>query len=314
MKKRLGVIMDAPEEINYKKDSTLAMLWEASARDYELFYLPIGSLFLRDNVPRAHYYRMHVYQDPAHFYALEAEEEGALSDFDILLMRKDPPFNDRYIYATYILERAESLGVLVVNKPQALRDANEKIFATLFPEFSPPTLISSSIKLLNAFWQEHRDIVCKPLDAMGGKSIFRIKPDEVNAQVIFETLTQYEKTFITAQQFIPEIAAGDKRILFINGDVVPDVLVRVPQAGDWRGNLAVGAKGIIKPLTDRDRQIAAALSEPFKQRGLYFVGIDVIGNYLTEINVTSPTGIREIEQGSNFPVSKRLFDALERLM
>lgn len=314
MNKRLGVVMDPVAHIHYKKDSTLSMLWEAQARGYELYYIQIGHLFLRDNQPKCKAQALKIHRNQAHWNDLSPLKEMALSNLDIILMRKDPPFDERYFYSTFILEQAEKQGVLVVNKAQALRDLNEKIFATNFPQISPPTLIAESVDLLYAFWKEYGDIVVKPLDAMGGKSIFRLRKDEVNVQVIFETLTKDETTFITAQKFIPEITAGDKRILFIGGEVVPHVLARVPQGDEWRGNLAVGAKAEIRSLTPRDQFICDELGAVFSKRGLYFVGIDVIGDYLTEINITSPTGIRELEDGLNINISAQLFDVLEKYL
>lgn len=229
----------------------------------------------------------------------------------MILMRKDPPFSEEYIYSTYILEQAERQGVLVMNRPQSLRDANEKLFATHFPEVCPPSVVTQSIATLHAFWQEHQDIVCKPLNVMGGASVFRLREGDVNANVIFETLTRNQTIYIMAQRYIPEISKyGDKRILMIDGEVVPHVLARIPQGNDWRGNLAAGAKGVVQPLSERDRYIAELVAPDLRTRGLYFVGLDVIGDYLTEINVTSPTGIREIDAVANINISAMLMDAV----
>lgn len=304
--------MDPIADIHYKKDSTLAMLFEAETRHYEIIYFEQHNLFLRDNKVFGIGHSLNVFRDDKKWFRTGEENEFELSALDVILMRKDPPFNQEYIYTTYLLELAEHDGVLVVNKPQGLRDANEKLFIANFPQCAPATVVTQSHVILKQFWQKHGDIVCKPLHTMGGKSIFRLRQNDVNANVIFDTLTNNETSFIMAQQFIPEIVNGDKRILLINGEPFPQALVRVPQGSDWRGNLAVGAKGQIEPLTERDYFICNALSESLRARGLYFVGIDVIGDYLTEINVTSPTGIRELEDGLNTNISAILFDCIEK--
>ncbi len=308
---KLGVVMDNMATVNYKKDSTLAMLWEADRRGYQLYYLEQKDLLLRDSKPYGNVHRLTMYHDANHWFDLGEKQTIPLADLNIILMRKDPPFNAEYIYATYLLEHAEKLGVLVANKPQSLRDANEKLFATDFPQCCPPNLVTCSIEKLNEFWQEHKDIVCKPLDSMGGDSIFRLRELDVNAQVVFHNLTHAGKQFIMAQKFIPDIIAGDKRILLIDGDPFPFALARVPQGKDWRGNLAVGAEGKVQPLTARDQWICEQVGSTLRAKGLYFVGIDVIGDYLTEINVTSPTGIRELDQASGLNISALLFDRLE---
>lgn len=309
---KLGVVMDPIGSIHYKKDSTLAMLWEAQARGWKLYYLELSDILLRDGIPYGDVGELSVFKDAEHWFEVSNKQRIPLAELDVILMRKDPPFNEEYIYATYILEHAERLGTLVVNRPQSLRDANEKLFATYFPQCSPPTLVTQSSAKLRAFWQEQRDIVCKPLNTMGGTSVFRLQEHEVNAAVIFEILTHNQTAFMMAQRFIPEIKNGDKRILIIDGEPVPHVLARVPQANDWRGNLAVGAKGVVQPLSDRDRWICEQVGPILRERGLYFVGLDVIGDYLTEINVTSPTGIREIDAGANINVSAMLMDVLDR--
>lgn len=309
---KLGVIMDPIGSINYKKDSTLAMLWEAQARGWELYYFEQKDMIMRDGFPYADVKSLKVMKDPARWFEFTSEKSTLpLADLDIILMRKDPPFNAEYIYSTYILEHAERLGVLVVNRPQSLRDANEKLFAAHFPQCSPSALVTQRVDKLHEFWREHKDIVCKPLDGMAGTFVFRLAENEINANVIFEVLTKNESTYIMAQKFIPEIKSGDKRILLIDGEPLPYVLARVPQANDWRGNLAAGAKGVVQPLTERDQWICSQVGPELKKRGLYFVGIDVIGDYLTEVNVTSPTGIREIENAANINISAILFDKLE---
>lgn len=307
---RLGVIMDPIGSIHYKKDSTLAMLWEAQARGWEIHYFELKDLYLRDGVPFGEARKLQVSHDANNWYTFEDKQTIPLEKLDVVLMRKDPPFNEEYIYATYILEHAERQGVLVVNRPQSLRDANEKLFATYFPQCSPPALVTQSKDKLFAFWKEHKDIVCKPLNSMGGTLVFRLQEHDVNANVIFDTLTENETKYIMAQRFIPEIKSGDKRILIIDGEAVPHVLARVPQGNDWRGNLAVGAKGVVQPLSERDQYICQQVGPVLRERGLYFVGIDVIGDYLTEINVTSPTGIREIDAGAGINVSGLLMDAI----
>ncbi|MBA3661624.1 MAG: glutathione synthase [Gammaproteobacteria bacterium] len=311
MKKKLAVIMDSFSLVHYKKDSTLAMLFEAQDRGYALYFLEQKDLFLLNDIPFGRAKNLTVFRDANQFYKLGDEQIYPLADFNIILMRKDPPFNEEYIYTTYILEHAERLGSLVVNKPQSLRDANEKLFITHFPQCIPETLVTQSAHELYQFWEKHQDIVCKPLNTMGGKMVFRLKQGEVNANVIFDTLTQGGTFYIMAQGYIPAIVAGDKRIILINGKPVMHALTRIPQGNDWRGNLAVGAKATVQPLSDRDQFICDQVGPALRERGLYFVGIDVIGDYLTEINVTSPTGIRELDAARGINISAMLFDCLE---
>lgn len=311
---RLGVVMDPIGSIHYKKDSTLAMMWEAEARGYEIYYMEMRDLFLQDGVPYAEMQRIEVAKNPDNWYQSLSQTRMPLSHLNVILMRKDPPFNEEYIYATYLLEHAEREGVLCLNRPQSLRDSNEKLFAAHFPQCTPPTIVTQSKEKLFEFWQTHHDIVCKPLNSMGGTSVFRLQPGDVNANVVFEILTKSETSYLMAQRFIPDIIKGDKRILMINGEPVPHVLARVPQGKDWRGNLAVGAKGVVQSLSDRDRWICEQVGPTLRVRGLYFVGLDIIGDYLTEINVTSPTGIREIDAGADVNVSGKLFDVIEKLL
>ena len=286
------------------------MLWEAQVRGWTIHYFEQQHLFLRDGVVYGEATILNVSKNPDIWFELKEKKIMPLSDLDLILVRKDPPFNESYIYMTYLLEYAEKQGVLVVNRPQALRDSNEKMFATYFPQCCPPTLVTQSIEKLHSFFAEHHDIVCKPLNAMGGASVFRLQAHDVNANVIFSTLTQNESTYIMAQQFIPEIKKGDKRILLIDGEPVPHVLARVPQANDWRGNLAVGAVGVVQNLSEHDRWICAQVGPILHERGLYFVGLDIIGDYLTEINVTSPTGIRELDAASGINISAIFLDKL----
>lgn len=309
---KIGIVMDPIASIHYKKDSTLAMLWEAQDRGWEIQYFEFQDLYLRDGVPFGEARELQVFHDADNWFAFKNKKHMPLAELDIILMRKDPPFNEEYIYATYLLEHAERLGVLVVNRPQSLRDANEKLFATNFPQCTPSTLVTQSSEKLYAFWDEHKDIVCKPLNSMGGASVFRLREGDVNATVVFDTLTHNQTVFIMAQRFIPEIKNGDKRILMIDGEPVPHALARVPQGKDWRGNLAVGAKGVVQSLSERDRWICSQVGPVLRERGLYFVGLDIIGDYLTEINVTSPTGIREIEAVADLNISKILLDAVLR--
>lgn len=308
---KIGVVMDAIQNIHYKKDTTLAMLWEAKARGFTIYYFEQSDLFVRDGKAFGNARVLDVFKDSARWFKLDEYKRIELSELDVMLMRKDPPFNLEYIYTTYILELAEKTGVRVFNKPQSLRDINEKFYTSWFPELCPPTLVTRHIELLRAFLKEQKEIVCKPLDGMGGASIFRVQEADVNASVIFETLTQQEKSFMLAQRFIPEISKGDKRIILINGEPVPYALARMPAAGELRGNLAAGGKGVAQPLTEQDKAICKAVGPTLRDKGLLFVGLDVIGNYLTEINVTSPTCVRELNEQCEIDISKLLFDAIE---
>ncbi len=307
---RLGVVMDPIASIAYKKDTTLALLWAAQERGWQLFYMEQGDLYLDEGVPHARRRALKVYCDPQHWFDLGESELTGLDDLDVILMRKDPPFDNEFIYSTYILEAAERLGVLVVNEPQSLRDCNEKMFATQFPQCCPPLLVSRDAHLLKAFHQRHGDVVFKPLDGMGGSSIFRVRFDDPNLNVILETLTQHGRLTIMAQKYLPQIVDGDKRILMIDGEPVPYCLARVPMAGESRGNLAAGGTGRPQPLSERDRWIAAQVGPSLKARGLLFVGLDVIGDYLTEINVTSPTCAREIDAAYDTDIGGRLMDCI----
>ena len=308
---KLGVIMDPIAEIHYKKDSTLAMLWEAKKRGWDIFYIQQKDLFIQNGESFGNTKPLTLFQDEIKWYELGEEITLPLSELDVILMRKDPPFNLEYIYSTYILELAEKNGVLVVNKPQSLRDVNEKMFTAWFPQCCPDTLITREIKLLRNFLKTQEDIVCKPLDAMGGASIFRIKFPDENASVIFETITHNETQTVMAQRYIPEIKNGDKRILMINGEPIPYALARVPAPGELRGNLAAGGHGLIQPLTDHDQWICQQVGNTLREKGLFFVGLDVIGDFLTEINVTSPTCIRELDEQCQLNISEKLFDCIE---
>ena len=309
---KIGVVMDPIESITYKKDSTLAMLWEADSRGWQIFYLLQSDLYVDNGKAMARMTRLQPKQDPQHWYDFGEQALAPLANLDAILMRKDPPFNMNFIYTTYILDQAEREGVLVVNKPQSLRDCNEKMFATQFPHCCAPTLVSAGKRQLRAFAEEHNDIILKPLDGMGGASIFRTGAGDGNLSVIIETLTEHGNTPAMAQKYIAEISKGDKRILVIDGKPVSHCLARVPAVGEVRGNLAAGGSGIVQPLSDRDLWICDQVRDTLIDKGLIFVGLDVIGDFLTEINVTSPTCIREIDAGAGLNVAGLLMDAIEK--
>ena len=308
---KLGVVMDPIADITYKKDTTLALLWAAQDRDWELYYMEQGDLYLHQGEARGNIAPLRVFRDPDKWFSLDDAVDRPLADLDVILMRKDPPFDNEYIYSTYILETAERKGTLIVNRCQSLRDCNEKIFATQFPKCCPTVMVSADMQRLRAFHEEHGDTIFKPLDGMGGSAIFRARPGDPNVSVILETLTNYGRQTIMAQTFLPEIVDGDKRILMINGEAVPYCLARVPLAGETRGNLAAGGQGRPQPLTERDAWIAAQIGPTLKAKGLLFVGLDVIGDYLTEINVTSPTCVREIDAGFDLDIGGDLMDCIE---
>lgn len=308
---RVGVVMDPIESITPKKDSTLAMLLEASRRGAEIHYMRQGDLRLEGGEAFARTLRLSVFDDLEHWFETGEEHDIPLSDLDVILMRKDPPFDMEYIYTSYILERVEVEGSLVVNRPQSLRDMNEKVYTAWFADCAPGTLVTRSMQGIREFLEAHERIVVKPLDGMGGRSVFVVAAGDKNANVIFETLTDNGRRFALAQVFIPEISAGDKRILLIDGEPVPYALARIPAANDYRGNLVMGAKGEGRELTERDRWICSRVGPVLKEHGVLFAGIDVIGDYLTEINVTSPTGIRELDTQFGLNIAGLLFDAIE---
>ncbi|ATR81433.1 glutathione synthase [Pseudomonas defluvii] len=312
MSVRLGIVMDPIARISYKKDSSLAMLLAAQERGWSLFYMEQQDLYQREGQARARMRPLRVFADPEHWFDLEAETDGALSDLDVILMRKDPPFDMEFVYSTYLLEQAEAAGVLVVNRPQSLRDCNEKLFATLFPHCTPATVVSRRPDILRDFATEHGDVILKPLDGMGGASIFRHRVGDPNLSVILETLTAHGTQQIMAQAYLPAIKDGDKRILMIDGEPVPYCLARIPASGETRGNLAAGGRGEARELTERDRWIAAQVGPTLREKGLLFVGLDVIGEHLTEINVTSPTCIREIDNAFGTRIGVQLMDAIDR--
>ena len=303
--------MDPIASINFEKDTTLALLLAAQKHGYEIFYMEQADLYLDNSEPYAKMGRLKVYDHPEKWFDLEKSSPQHLSQLDVILMRKDPPFDSEFIYSTYILEAAERLGTLIVNRPQSLRDCNEKVFATHFPQCTPPLIVSRDQVLLSAFLEDHEEVVYKPLDGMGGTSIFRVKRGDQNLNVILEILTADGKNTIMAQKYLPEITSGDKRILVVDGVVIPYCLARIPPKGEFRGNLAVGGTGLVKPLSERDLWIAEQVSPVLKEKGLIFVGLDVIGDYLTEINVTSPTCVREIDKLHNTAIGETLMEAIE---
>ncbi len=309
---KLGVVMDPIGTIKPYKDTTLALLLEAQRRGCELHYFELGDLQLRDGAALGRSRRLEVRDNKQAWFTLGEEQLLPLGELDLILMRKDPPFNTEYIYATYLLERAEAAGARVVNKPQSLRDANEKAYAQFFPQCCAPTLVASDMAALRSFAREQGEIVLKPLDGMGGVSVFRLRADDPNLSVVLETLTANGTRYAMAQRYLPEIAQGDKRILLINGEPVPYALARIPQPGETRGNLAAGGRGEGRQLTERDRWICAQLGPALREKGLLFVGLDVIGDYLTEINVTSPTCLRELDKLYELNIAGTFFDALEK--
>jgi len=307
----LGIIMDPIETIKVSKDSSLAMLLAAQARGWNLWYMELNDLWLRDGQAYAFMRRLQVYDDPKNWFTLGQPQTAPLSSLSVILMRKDPPFDLEYIVATYLLESAEATGTLVVNKPQSLRDANEKLYTAWFPQCCAPTLVTRSTPCLLEFLQVHGEIILKPLDGMGGASIFQITEGDVNTSVIIETMTQHEQRFVMAQRFIPDIVQGDKRILLVNGEPMPYALARIPALGELRGNLAAGGRGEGIPLSARDEWICQQVGPLLREKGLLFVGLDVIGDYLTEINVTSPTCIRELDKLYGLDIAGQFMDVIE---
>jgi glutathione synthase len=314
MSVRLGVVMDPIESIKQYKDSTLAMLLAAQKRGWSLQYMLQKDLFLRDGAAIARMQGLTVADDSRHWFDLQGTEEKPLHELDVVLMRVDPPYNMEYLYSCNILQRADDAGTLVINRPDSLRLINEKLFISWFNEFCPPTLVSAQASRLRAFLDEHGDIVVKPLDGMGGQSVFRIRQGDQNTSVILETMTLGDRNTVMAQRYIPAIGDGDKRLLLINGEPVPYALARLPAKGELRGNLAAGGTGVGRELTGRDREICAAVGPALKQMGIVFAGLDVIGDYLTEINVTSPTCIRELDAIYGINIAGQLVDCIAGLL
>ncbi len=309
---KLGIVMDPISSINIKKDSSFAMMMEAQRRGWEIHYMEMADLHLDQGKAIADTKVVTLTEDPNGWYEFTSEQTIALSDLDAVLMRKDPPFDTEYIYATYILERAEMEGALIVNKPQSLRDCNEKLFTAWFPDLTPTTIVTRKAEKIKAFREQHGDIILKPLDGMGGASIFRLKAGDPNVSVIIETLTNHGQNYCMAQTFVPDITNGDKRILVVDGEPMPYCLARIPAEGETRGNLAAGGRGVAQAISDTDRMIAETVAPILKEKGLIFVGLDVIGDKLTEINVTSPTCIREIEAAFDISITGKLMDAIAR--
>ena len=308
---RVGIVMDPIESITAYKDSSFAMLLEAQRRDAEIHYFLQSDLKLLSGQAIGASRQLSVTDDASSWFEVGAVTSVNLGDLDVILMRKDPPFDMEYVYTTYILDRARDAGALIVNHPQALRDMNEKAYTAWFPECTPVTLITRSIDDMRAFLKEHGRIVVKPLEGMGGRSIFVVNQGDKNANVIFETLTNHNEEFAMAQVFIPEINEGDKRILLIDGKAIPYALARIPSDDDNRGNLVLGAKGVGQELSTVDHSICDRVGPVLRDAGVIFAGIDIIGNYLTEVNVTSPTGIRELDEQFDLNIAGVLFDAIE---
>lgn len=309
---KLGIVMDPIASINIKKDSSFAMLEAAQQRGYELYYMELSDLYMQAGRAFATMRPLRVQYDYDKWFEFGEIIDQPLSELDVVLMRKDPPFDTEFIYATYMLERAEDEGTLIVNKPQSLRDANEKLYTAWFAEHTPTTLVTRRADKLRAFHHEHQDVILKPLDGMGGASIFRLKPEDANVGVIIETLTAHGSQYCMAQTYLPAIKEGDKRVLVIDGEPVPYCLARIPAQGETRGNLAAGGRGEARPLSEADWAIARAVGPALKQKGLIFVGLDIIGDRLTEINVTSPTCIREIQAAFEVDITGMLMDAIEQ--
>ena len=304
--------MDPVETIKPWKDSSLAMMLEAQARGWQIFYFQLGDIFLDNGIAMGQFKTLTLYDDNEHWFDYGDAGRCRLSELDAILMRKDPPFDLEYIYCTYILEQAEESGVLVVNKPASLRDCNEKLFTRVFPQCSVDTLVSRNPEILRGFIEQYRDIIIKPLDGMGGQSIFRVQAGDPNTNAIIEAVSKHGQSQTMVQRYIPEIRDGDKRILLVDGVAIPYALARLPAAGEHRGNIAAGASTRGQPLSERDQWLCEQIGAELRRRGLLFVGIDVIGDYITEINVTSPTCIRELDSEFNINISADLFECIEQ--
>ncbi len=308
----LGIVMDPITQIKILKDSSFAMLLEGQRRGWPLWYMRQEDLFLEENMTHARMQRIQVFDNAENWFEVIEHRTAPLHELDVVLMRKDPPFDMEYIFSTYLLEQAEARGTLVVNRPAALRDANEKLYTAWFPQCTPPTLVSRRHQDFDDFLAHHGDVILKPLEGMGGASIFRIRAGDPNSNVIIETLTGNGRRYAMAQRFIPEISEGDKRILMIDGEAVPYALARIPREGENRGNLAAGGSARGQPLSERDHWIAAQVGPRLREAGILFAGLDVIGDYLTEVNVTSPTCIRELDAQFDLNISGMLMDRIEK--
>jgi glutathione synthase len=311
---KFGMVMDSIAHINIKKDTSFAMLLEAQARGWELHYMELNDLFLRNGIAYARTRTLSVQRDTKQWYQFINEQDIPLHALQVIMMRKDPPVDQEYIYATYLLERAESMGTYVVNKPQSLRDANEKLFTAWFPQCCAETLVTREPKRVRDFLAEQGEIILKPLDGMGGTSIFHIRPNDPNLSVVLEIMTQYKTRHVMAQKYLPAIKDGDKRILVINGEPVAYCLARIPAQGESRGNLAAGGSAEGRPLTEQDRWIANQVGATLREKGLIFVGLDVIGDTLTEINVTSPTCVQELDKQFGLNICGLLMDHIAQVI
>jgi len=314
---KIGIVMDSLSSINIKKDSSFAMMLAAQRFGWEIHIMYQSDLYTQNEKPRAFSRITTVRDDASHWYDFTSEQDIDMSSLDVILMRKDPPFDIEYIASTYILELAENNGTLVVNKPASLRNNNEKMFITQFPQCCTPFMVSRAKHRLREFvieryTEEKQDVILKPLDGMGGASIYRVSPSDPNLSVILETVTENETRSVMAQQFIPEISAGDKRVLLINGEAIPYALARIPASGETRGNLAAGGSGVGIELSERDRWICQQISPVLKQQGILFAGVDIIGDYLTEINITSPTCIRELDSIYSLDIAGDLMRCIEQ--
>jgi glutathione synthase len=307
----IGIVMDPIDTIATYKDSTFAMMLEAQARKWDIWYMELSDLYLKGHIGYGRMRLVEVTDNADSWYDFIAERNAPLGDLDVILMRKDPPFDMEYIYSTYILESAEKDNTLVVNRPSSLRDANEKLFTSWFPQCCTSSMVTRDHQQLIEFLEKQEDIILKPLDGMGGTSIFRLRNDDPNINVVIETLTEHGTRYAMAQRFLPEISAGDKRILMVDGEPIPFALARIPQNGETRGNLAAGGRGEGIALSERDHWIAQQVGPALKERGIIFAGLDVIGDYLTEINVTSPTCIRELDKQFGLNISAQLLDKIE---
>lgn len=309
----VGIVMDPIESIKPYKDSTLAMMLAAQKKGWKLHYIQQPGLYLENSELNVDYQPIRVFDDNEHWFEAGEMTQMSASQLDVVLMRVDPPFNMEYIYTTYLLESLEKQGCLVVNRPASLRDANEKLFATHFADCCTDTLVTRNPEKLRSFIQKHGDVILKPLDGMGGQSIFRVTPDDANLSVILETMLDFGRHTIMAQKYIAEIDKGDKRILMVDGKAVPYTLARIPASGETRGNIAAGGRGVAMAITEREQWIADRVGPVLRDMGILFAGLDVIGNYLTEINVTSPTCIREIDAQFNTDIAMQLMDCIEKI-
>lgn len=308
----IGFIMDPIAQVKPHKDTSFAMMLEAQSRGATVLYMEQADLFLDNGKPMATVREVRVKDQPTNFYTLSEEKVVGLGDINVLMMRKDPPFDSEFLYATHMLSLAEAEGALVVNNPQALRDYNEKLFTSWFPSLIPATLVTRNAKLVRDFHSKHKDIICKPLDGMGGASIFRVKEDGNNLGVVIETLTKNGAQQMMVQEYLPAIKDGDKRVLIVDGEVMPYCLARLPTKGETRGNLAAGGTGRPQPISESDRDLANAIAPVLKDNRILFVGLDVIGDRITEINITSPTCVREIEAHYDISIMAKLFNAIEK--